>query len=100
MAPAKEMAVTTPALKDERIELRVTRPAKILLQQAAAARNKTVSEFVVDSGLTAAAETLADRQHFALSEEQWNAFLAALDAPTMKAKPRLKKLLTTPSVLE
>lgn len=92
--------MATQALKDERIELRVTRPAKVLLQQAAASRNKTVSEFVVDSGLSAAAETLADRQYFPLPAEKWDAFLAALDAPTVKAKPRLQKLLKTPSVLE
>jgi uncharacterized protein (DUF1778 family) len=88
------------ALKDERIELRLTRMAKTMLQKAAAVRNKTVSEFVVDSGLTAAAETLADRQHFVLPEKKWKAFQTALDAPTTKAKPRLGKLLKSRSVLE
>ena len=85
--------------KDERIDLRVTRRAKTLLQRAAAARHKSVTEFVIDSGLTAAAEALADRQVFALPEKQWKAFLAALDAPA-RPQPRLKKLLQTPSVLE
>ena len=85
--------------KNERIDLRVTRCAKTLLQRADAERHKTVTEFVIDSGLTAAAETLADRQHFSLNEKQWKAFQAALDAP-VKQKPRLKKLLKTPSLLE
>lgn len=92
--------MAVPALKIERVELRLTRSAKAMLQQAADARNKSLSEFVVDSGLTAAAEMLADRQHFALSEDRWQAFQAALDAPTTKAKPRLEKLLKNRSVLE
>lgn len=85
--------------KEERIDLRLSRGAKTLLQRAAAERHKTVTEFVIDSGLTAAAETLADRRHFVLSEKQWKAFQAALDAPT-RPKPRLKMLLQTPSILE
>ena len=85
--------------KEERIEVRLTRRAKALLQRAAAVRHKTVTEFVLDSGLSAAAETLADRREFLLDEKQWQAFLAALDAPP-KLKPRLKQLLKTPSVFE
>jgi uncharacterized protein (DUF1778 family) len=85
--------------KEERIDLRLSRRAKALLQHAAAVRHKTVTEFVLDSGLTAATETLADRREFLLNEKQWQAFMAALDAP-VKAKPRLRKLLKTRSVLE
>jgi uncharacterized protein (DUF1778 family) len=86
-------------LKEERIDLRLSRRAKDLLQRAAEVRHKTVTEFVLESGLAAAEETLADRRQFLLDEKQWAAFVAALDAPP-KAKPRLKKLLETPSVLE
>jgi uncharacterized protein (DUF1778 family) len=85
--------------KQERIEVRLTRTAKALLQRAAAVRHKTVTEFVLDSGLAAAAETLADRREFLLDEKQWQAFLAALDAPP-KPKPRLEQLLKTPSIFE
>jgi uncharacterized protein (DUF1778 family) len=69
------------------------------LQEAAAARNKTVTEFVLDAAMTEAAEVLADRRLFLLDDEQWEAFLAALDAPT-KPRPRLESLLREPSVLE
>ena len=85
--------------KEERIEVRLTRTAKSMLQQAAALRHKTVTEFVLDSGLSAAAETLADRREFLLNEKQWAAFVTALDAPP-KPKSRLAKLLKTRSVLE
>ncbi|MHB1826822.1 MAG: type II toxin-antitoxin system TacA family antitoxin [Steroidobacteraceae bacterium] len=85
--------------RDERLELRVTPAAKAMLRRAAEVENKTVSSFVLDKGLEAAAETLADRHEFRLDAKLYDAFLAALDAPA-KARPRLEKLLTTRSVLE
>lgn len=87
------------ATKEERIDLRLSVKAKALLQRAAAVRHKTVTEFVLDSGLSAAAEALADRREFLLDEKQWRAFLAALDAPP-KPKPRLKRLLKNRGVLD
>ena len=47
------------AAREGRIEVRLTRAAKALLRRAAAVRHKTVTEFVLDSGLSAAAQTLA-----------------------------------------
>ena len=89
--PAKRM--------DDRLELRLTPKAKSMLKRAAAVEKKTMSAFVLDKGLEAAAETLADRREFRLSTKDYDAFVAALDAP-VKPRPRLTKLLTTPSVLE
>ncbi len=88
-----------PPAKQERIDLRVSRHAKTLLQRAAALRDKSVTQFVLDSGLAAAAETLADRREFFLDDKQWKAFVTVLDAPS-KPKPRLEKLLRTKSVIE
>ena len=85
--------------KDERIDLRLSRSAKVMLQRAAAVRHKTVTEFVLDSGLTSAAETLADRQMFLLDDDQWQVFVAALDGPGAP-KPGLEKLLVDKSVFE
>jgi uncharacterized protein (DUF1778 family) len=85
--------------KTERIDIRTTTRVKRVLQEAAAARNKTMTEFVLDVAVTEAAEVLADRRLFLLNDEQWEAFMAALDAPT-KPKPRLESLLREPSVLE
>ncbi len=85
--------------RDDRLEVRLTPKAKSLLKRAADAEEKTVSAFVLDKSLEAAAETLADRREFRLSAKQYDAFVAALDAPA-KSRPRLERLLTTPSVLE
>jgi uncharacterized protein (DUF1778 family) len=80
--------------KSERVDLRMTPTAKRTLQRAAAVTNTTVSEFLMNCGLTAAFETLADRRVFQLDEVQWAAFQAALDMPP-RDNPRLRKLLKT-----
>ena len=86
-------------LRSERIDLRVTPSDKEMIQEAAAMRNQSMADFMIASGVAAAAEALADRRHFVLPDAQWKAFIAALDAPTHD-KPRLKGLLKTPSALE
>ena len=83
----------------ERLDIRLPVVAKQLLQQAAAASHKSVTEFLLHHGLNAAARTLADRQLFALNEKDWKAFQAVLNRP-VKRKPRLKKLLSENSILE
>ena len=85
--------------RDDRLELRLPPKAKTMLKRAASAEEKTVSAFVLDKSLEAAAETLADRHDFRLSAQQYDAFVAALDAAP-KARPRLERLLAEQSVLE
>ena len=85
--------------KSERIDVRATLPVKRLLQEAARAAHKNVSEFLLDAGILAANQTLADRRRFELSQEQWDAFEAALDRP-VTAKPQLKQLLGEPGLLD
>lgn len=84
--------------KTERIDVRATSAVKQLLQEAARVSHKNVSEFLLDAGVTAANQALADRRHFSLSDGQWEAFQQALDRP-VQARPRLKKLLGEPGVL-
>lgn len=93
------MAVKNNAIEKERVEFRTTAKAKHALQQAAAAVNKNISEFVRDSALRAAADTLSDRRRFALDGKTWRAFLLALEAPP-KPRRRLKRLLQDPSPFE
>jgi uncharacterized protein (DUF1778 family) len=88
-----------PATRSEKLDLRLTVEAKRTLNAAAAASRRSVSEFVLESALARAEETLPDRRRFVLGEKQWAAFLAALDAPP-KPMPRLKRLLEEPSVFE
>jgi uncharacterized protein (DUF1778 family) len=78
--------------RSERVDLRMTSAAKRTLQRAAAVTNKTLTEFLLDSGLNAAFDTLADRRVFQLDEKRWDAFVAALAAPP-KSNPKLRKLL-------
>ena len=84
--------------KTERIDVRTSSSVKQLLQDAARASHKNVSEFLLEAGVTAANQALADRRHFVLNEEQWQAFQEALDRP-VQAKPRLEKLLTEAGIL-
>jgi len=84
--------------KTERIDVRASTLIKQMLQDAARASHKSVSEFLLDAGVTAAAQTLADRRQFVLDESRWQAFQEALDRP-VQSKPRLKKLLSDPGVL-
>lgn len=90
---------TSTRRREERLEVRLTATAKRLLQRAAAVRRQSISAFILDSGISAAQETLADRGEFPISAKDYDAFVAALDAPT-KPKPRLDELLHSPSVLE
>jgi uncharacterized protein (DUF1778 family) len=85
--------------RNEKLDLRLTPSAKRTLQVAALAAHRSVSEFVLESALARAEETLPDRQRFGLSAEQWAAFQAALSAPPRPA-PRLARLLKKPSVFD
>ena len=85
--------------KSTRIDVRANTAVKQLLQEAARACHKNVSEFLLEAGITAANQALANRCHFGLDNAQWEMFQQALDRP-VQSKPRLKKLLTQPGVLD
>jgi uncharacterized protein (DUF1778 family) len=82
-----------------KLDLRLTPEAKKKLQTAAESSGRTVSEFVLESALVRAEETLADRTRFGLNADRWKAFLEALDAPP-RDLPRLRRLLRDPSAFE
>ena len=85
--------------RSERIEVRTTPSVKALLQLAASASQKNVTEFLLDAGLSVAEDTLANRRLFQLDDEQWQAFQDVLDRP-VSDKPRLARLIAERSVLE
>jgi uncharacterized protein (DUF1778 family) len=64
-------AMPTRTLRSEKLDLRLTRKAKAALRAAAAASNRSVSEFVLESALARADEALADRHTFGLNAAQW-----------------------------
>jgi uncharacterized protein (DUF1778 family) len=90
------MAVTT---RSEKLDLRIAPEDKLILRTAAQASGRTVAQFVLESALARAQETLPDRQAFGLDAARWEAFLAALDAPA-RPMPRLARLLGEPGVFE
>jgi uncharacterized protein (DUF1778 family) len=91
--------VTKTKTRSEKLDLRLTPAAKQKLYTAAAAAHRSVSDFVLESALARADETLADRQHFGLDAEQWDAFMAALDAPPRRHE-RMERLLNEPSIFD
>lgn len=93
------MTTSTP-LKSERIDVRASASVKQLLQEAAQASHKSVSQFLLDAGITAANQTLADRRRFELDDELWRQFQELLDRPVSAPDSRMKALLTEPGVLD
>ncbi|QXX75906.1 DUF1778 domain-containing protein [Methylovirgula sp. HY1] len=88
-----------PTNRTEKLDLRLTKSAKRILQAAAMVARKSVSEFVLESALNEAEERLADRRVFTLDAERWEAFVAALDAPPRR-HPRLERLFREKSVFD
>jgi len=89
----------SPSNRSEKIDIRLTPQAKQILQQAARERHTSISQFVLESALSTASEVLAERSRLGLNAEQWEAFMAALDAPPRR-HPRLERLLNEPSLLD
>jgi uncharacterized protein (DUF1778 family) len=85
--------------KDRRINLRATSVQESLIRAAANRRGISMTDFVLESACTRAEETIADQVHFVLSAKQWKVFSDALERPA-RVRPRLRKLLTQPSILE
>jgi len=85
--------------KTQKLDIRLTPEAKEKLYSAAALLQRSVSEFVLESALARAEETLADRKHFGLKTEQWKAFIEALDKEIVTL-PRLQQLFDEPSIFE
>ena len=93
------MAITAIKSKDKRINLRATSLQESLIRTAAKRRGVSLTDFVLESACSRAEETIADQVHFVLSPKQWKAFNDALERPA-RVRPRLRKLLTEPSILE
>ena len=91
--------MSTRPSRTAKLDLRLSPEAKQMLQAAAAAIHRSVSDFVLESALGKAEETLADRTRFNLDADRWKAFQEALDAPP-QSHPRFERLLREPSVFE
>lgn len=85
--------------RSERLNVRVTEEQARLIRRAAKETKSNMSSFLVESACLRAEEALASQQHFTYTAKQWEAFTAALDRPEQN-KPRLRALLSEPSILE
>ena len=85
--------------RSEKLSIRIAPDEKRLLQTAARARRTSISQFVLDAAMNAADEALAQRNRFALTAEQWGAFIVALDAPP-RPHARLSRLLNEPTIFD
>jgi uncharacterized protein (DUF1778 family) len=85
--------------RTEKLDVRVSPGAKVKLQAAASAAHRSMSDFVVESALSRAEETLSDRRVFGLDADKWTAFQNALDAPARPLE-RLQSLLNEPGFFD
>ncbi|CAG1022713.1 hypothetical protein MTYM_01935 [Methylococcales bacterium] len=89
----------TQSNRSEKLDIRITPEAKQVLQEAAKERHTTISQFVLESALDSANAVLAERTRINLNAGQWEAFMAALDAPPRRHE-RMERLLNEPSILD
>ena len=76
-------------------------PQESLIRAGAKVRGVNMTDFILESACNRAEQIIADQTTFTLSPQQWKAFTEALDRPPMlHPKPRLKRLLSEPSVAE
>ncbi|MCC4614435.1 DUF1778 domain-containing protein [Xanthomonas campestris pv. asclepiadis] len=89
---------TTPG-KRETLNLRIKPEERNLIDQAAKARGKNRTDFVLDAARSAAEEALLDQTLIAASPDAYAAFLARLDMPP-QPNARLRKTMQTPAPWE
>ena len=87
------------ARRDTNIPIRARAEDRDLIDRAARVLGKSRSEFMIETARREAQTVLADQTHFVLDAKQWDAFMAALDAPP-KDNPRLRELMSRKPIWE
>lgn len=83
--------------RDQRFNMRMSARQRQLIASAAAALDKTETDFMLEVATTAAERVLTDRRRFDLDEKAWTLFEASLDAP-VPHEGDLRALLTRATV--
>lgn len=81
--------------REARINVRASARQEQIIKAAAAASDKTVTEFVLGTAVAHAEKLLADRRFFLADDEQWAA-LEMLLAEPVPPTPKLAALLSAP----
>jgi len=79
-----------PALKKQRIDLRLSDDDKSLIEEAAAMSNLTITQFMVATASERAAQVIEQHRRLVLSEDSWNRVMDAIDNPP-EPNERLKR---------
>jgi len=85
--------------KNDRLDFRISATQRALLSRAAAASDKSLTAFVLESASIAAENTLLDRRLFFVDSEAFARFEEALNAPA-KVNTGLLDLLSEPAPWE
>ncbi len=81
--------------RDRQIQIRAPQSVQALIDRAAAAVGLSRSQFMLETSIREAENTLLDQRIFVLDADQWAAFETALDAPVDVTK--LDALLSSPT---
>jgi len=85
--------------RTERFNVRLSEREARLIRLGAEQRGVNITNFILESACSRAAQEIAEARHFELSSRDWQKFSEALDRP-VKVKPRLKRLFAEATVLE
>ena len=96
---AQSQASKGKAKRETVVNLRMTKVMRDLIDSAAAVVGKTRTDFIIESSRKHAIDVLLDQRLFALSAEQYDAFVHALDKPP-GSNAKLKALMSGKSPWE
>ncbi len=95
----KAPAVQKAAEKQDRLVLRLQPAERRLLDEAARASAVSTNAFVLSHAVAVAQRVLADRTHFVLPDDRWDAFVALLERDEQPMQG-LAAFLARPTALE
>ncbi len=84
--------------KDSRLNLRVSTAQEQIIRRAAAATDRSVTDFVLASAAARAEAVLAERRWFILPEDEFSRFAELIDAPLEPSDALRSLLATSPDV--
>jgi uncharacterized protein (DUF1778 family) len=94
-APENTMTRTdsSRASRSSRLGLRATPEQEAILRKAAEVKNKSLTEFILESACSAAEQTLLDQRLFLVTEDRHRTLLELLDRPESE-NPGLARLFS------
>jgi uncharacterized protein (DUF1778 family) len=82
--------------RDQRVNFRISGRQEQLIRQAAAASDRTMTDFILESVVEHAERVLADRRWFMATDEQWAELQRLLDEP-LPSVDKFRALAKRPS---